>query len=151
LTNQIYRRALLVGSVALLLSPSIVGADERVEVNVKGVRTLRGLIAAMKAAAGPRAPAKVNLTEVYDVLSDAFLDHAQEALAHGVKIPRKVLSLLPGTQKTILPLAVIVPLWGMQFVIPLVPFFQIMLISIGLIWINIETKAKERTLKLRRT
>lgn len=143
---MITRRSFLgtASAVAVLPLRSLAASEDQIEVSLQGVKNLKGLVAAMKEAAGDRAPPKVDLKEVYGALAEAFLDHAHDALERGIEFPSKVRRLLPLRRKVFLPVAVIVPLWGLQFVFELAPFYLAMLASLSIVWGAIVEKAVER-------
>ena len=144
------RRTILTAVAACLLVPSAAYAQpEKVPVNLKGVRGLKGLVKAMKEAAGDRAPAQIDHGEVNRALAEAFLDNAPEAMAKGIRMPARVRRFLPErrvspTSQSFLPAFVVVPLWGMHFVFELAPFYFLLVGAIAGLMMSIREKASEQ-------
>lgn len=106
---------------------------QKVIVDTAGVHTFKQLVAALKLAAGNRAPKNVRLVEVYRACAEAFVEHGQDALALGTHIPGDIADRLPRFRRSALPIFVFVPLWGLVFAVPLATFFKAALTSVALL------------------
>jgi hypothetical protein len=109
------------------------GQATKVVVDTTGVHTFKQLVAALKSAAGTRAPTHVRLAEVYRACAEAFVEHGQEALALGKRIPGDIADRLPRFRRSALPILVLIPLWGLVFAVPLATFFEAALTSVALL------------------
>ena len=140
------RRRFALGILSGLATPalSLATEAEQIQVSLTGVKNLKGLVKAMKEAAGDRAPAKVNLKEVYGALAEAFLDNAHEAMARGMEMPAKLKRFIPERRTVFLPAFVLVPLWGVIFVFELAPFYTLVIASLAVMLVWIMAKADER-------
>lgn len=123
---------------------------EVVAARMTGVKTLKDLVEAVKLAAGPRRPSRFKVKDVYRAFASAFVENGQEAIRQGIKIPRWIAEKLPGMRKAMVPAMVLIPLWGLIFLVPLAPFFWIILGSLTVLSLYIVDEISDRSKGVRR-
>lgn len=136
------RRALLLGSLSVHTLASTEESTPALMLDTSHVRTLDDLIAVMRKAAGDRLPANLDVKAFYRAFAKTFVEHAQDAIAAGVKIPRYVREQLPHGRKTVFPILVTVVILGVTFLVPLQVFFEVVVVSLALMWFFIHEEIK---------
>ena len=138
------RRTLLkVLGIGLAYPFSAIAADpDYVTVDTSKVKNLSDLVDAIKQAAGERLPPRVELREMYRAFAVTFIDYAQDAISQGKKIPNILAKRLPFKRKVFVPIMVVIALWGINFLVPLSIFFDIMLASLVIMWFFITAELK---------
>lgn len=149
-TTSPKRRALLKALASgALTAPLLVRAEQKIiRVDARGVRTVEGLVKAMKRAAGKLLPDSIPMEKYYQAFAKAVVDNYQRALAAGVSVPGAVQKLMKQRNWKILPAAVpllvTIPFMGLLFTLPLADFFIIIFASILLMGEFIDTESKRQ-------
>jgi hypothetical protein len=110
---------ILVGLLAPLLS-SATELSPKLKYVIDGanLKTVDDLVAAMRKAAGNNIPSSVQAKEFYKSIAEAFVQNIHAIADAGIKVPREMLEKLK-KQKIILPIMVVVVVWGVTFLVPL--------------------------------
>ena len=145
------RRTLVFGVTAMSLIPAIAWARDAVPITIdpQDIKSLTGLIQAMKKAAGDRIPAAADVKQFYRAFAVTFVEHAQEAMRQGVNIPQWISNRLPADRKAAFPVLVMITVYGVTFLVPLKFFFEMALVSMGLIWWYVKDEIRERKERLK--
>lgn len=129
------------------VAPVAVSAPDVISVEMTGVKSLGSLVEAIEAAAGPRMPARVNVRDIYRAFASAFVEYGHAAIAQGVKIPKRIADKMSGLRRVVIPVMVLIPLWGMYFAVPLAIYFEIILGSLAIVGLFITAEISSRAKK----
>ncbi len=103
---------------------------EKIIVETKNVKTLSELVDAIRSSAGSYVPQNYDINDIYRALALSFVENAQAVIESGKKIPEEILKRLPLQRKIVVPIMVIVTLWGIKFLVPLSVFIEAIFWSI---------------------
>ncbi len=151
-TRRLQLKMLALVPIAQITACSNTNEVKIVNLDHQRVKNFNDLIREIKLSIGKRSTDNSNDQEIYSILADSFVKHAQEAINLGTKIPEDILNKLPLKRKTVAP-ALAVPammfftISNVQFMIPIALFFDIILGSLGVMLIFILTAINSFTSK----
>jgi hypothetical protein len=101
-------------------------------INDPKLKTVDDLIAAMKVAAGSSLPSTATAKDYYKPIAAAFVQNMHAMADAGAKIPREWIAKLK-KRNVVVPIMVVVVLWGITFLVPLSFFADLVLASLAVI------------------
>jgi hypothetical protein len=103
------------------------------------IKNLEDLIREIKIGAADRMPSNFKIEDIYKKLAEAFVEHAQDAIQAGISIPNAIRDKIPLKKRVVVPALMIFTMWGIQFIIPIATFFNVILGSIAVMGVFIYT------------